>query len=265
MDRSVGTRPIALFDLDGTLLPWDTQLLLANFVFQRQPWRRVFVLPVLLVLPLKLLGLVSTRFVKRLFLGFLAGLSCRQLDTLMDAFVDCAALPAMWPDMIAEIEVRRREGCLLVLNTASPQLYAEPIARRLGFDHCVSTQVEVGRKGRFPWPPGFLGPNNKRQAKIDAMRERGLIGPGVPLPLPGAWTYTDSSADLPLLRCAQHGVLVHPRPALQAIGQQEGWRELRPAPAVSRLQWVLAGVAMFFGCWNPPARSSRETECDEGS
>jgi predicted DNA-binding transcriptional regulator YafY len=65
----------------------------------------------------------------------------------------------------------------------------------------------------MPWPPQFTGPNNKREAKITAMRVRGLLKPDSALPLPGAWAYTDSVADLPLLDCAEHGVLVHPRPA----------------------------------------------------
>jgi HAD superfamily hydrolase (TIGR01490 family) len=257
MDRPVGEQPYAFFDLDGTLLPWDTQLMLANFVFRRAGWRRLLLLPVLLALPLKLSGLVSTRTVKRLFLGFLSGLEKTRIEAMADEFVDRVALPAMWPEMLAEIESRRGEGCILVLNTASPGFYAEPIARRLGFDHCVGTEVEIGAGDRLAWPPPFRGPNNKRQAKVEAMRARGWIVPGTGLPLPGAWAYSDSSADLPLLGCAQHGVLVDPRPALAALGRSRGWREIRPARSVSRFQRIVAGVAMFFGCWNPPQGSKR--------
>ena len=39
---------IALFDLDGTLLAWDCQLLFRHFVLRREPWRGIF-LPVFLV------------------------------------------------------------------------------------------------------------------------------------------------------------------------------------------------------------------------
>ncbi|MBU6301713.1 MAG: haloacid dehalogenase-like hydrolase [Verrucomicrobia bacterium] len=257
MEREGAARPYAFFDLDGTLLPWDTQLLLAAFVFRRSGWRRFFLVPVLLALPLKLGGLVDTRTLKRLFLGFLSGLEPGRIEAMADEFVDRVALPAMWPEMLAEIESRRGEGCVLVLNTASPGFYAERIARRLGFDHCVATGMEMGGGERLAWPPAFSGPNNKRRAKVEAMRARGWLAPGSGLPLPGAWAYTDSAADLPLLECAEFGVLVHPRRALRVLGEAKGWRVLRPLPAVSRWRRVILGMALLFGCWNPSRGSNR--------
>jgi len=240
-------RRYAFFDLDGTLLPWDTQLLFCDFALRRQAWRRFFLLPVVFVLPLKAVGWVSSRFVKRLFLGFLAGMSRAEVTALAEEFAGCVVGRRIWPEMRAEIEARRRDGCVLVLNTASPRFYAEPIARRLGFAHCVGTEVELSE--RMPWIPVFPGPNNKREAKVVAMRERGPLSPDTVLPLPGSWTYTDSSADLPLLACAEHGVLVDPRPSLAARAAELGWTILRPSPEVSRFRRILAAVAMFFGCW----------------
>ena len=38
---------IALFDLDGTLIAWDCQLLFRHYVLRREPWRGIF-LPVFL-------------------------------------------------------------------------------------------------------------------------------------------------------------------------------------------------------------------------
>jgi hypothetical protein len=34
----------ALFDLDHTLLPFDTQALFCNFVIRREPWRIIYLL-----------------------------------------------------------------------------------------------------------------------------------------------------------------------------------------------------------------------------
>lgn len=239
--------PFAFFDLDGTLLPWDTQLLFADFVFRRAPWRRLYLLPLVLALPLRALGLISTRFTKRLFLGFLAGLSKAQVEAWGEEFAAGPVERWIWPEMRAEIEARRGERCILVLNTASPRFYAEPIARRLGFAHCVATEMDVPE--RMPWPPVFRGPNNKRKVKIQAMRQLGWLTPEA-LPLPGAWTYTDSVADLPLLACAEKCVLVHPRPAMAELAKQRGWCILAPQPPVSRWRRVWAGMGMALGFWN---------------
>ena len=45
-------RGVAVFDLDGTLLAWDTQLLFCQFVLRREGWRRCYLLLFLPLLPL---------------------------------------------------------------------------------------------------------------------------------------------------------------------------------------------------------------------
>ena len=245
-------KPFAFFDLDGTLLPWDSQCLFGDYVLRRHPWRRIYLLPVLAALPLRAAGLVKSRFIKRLFLGFLAGLSRQEVEALSEGFARELADRWIWPAMREEIEARRREGCVLVLNTASPDLYAEPLAKILGFAHCVATEMSVPHGLRMPWPPQFTGPNNKREAKITAMRDRGLLKPDSALPLPGAWAYTDSVADLPLLDCAEHGVLVHPRPEMAALARERGWTILEPTPPVSRARRIAAGLGMILGCGPRP-------------
>ena len=62
-------RGTALFDLDGTLLPWDCQLLFCHRVLRAQPWRRFYLLVFLPFVPLaKGLGAGP---MKRIFLSYL--------------------------------------------------------------------------------------------------------------------------------------------------------------------------------------------------
>ena len=73
MTHSDQTKGYALFDLDQTLIPWDTQLLFCNFVLKRMPLRRLYLLTLLPLLPFyKLLG---SDGLKRVFLNYLWGLS----------------------------------------------------------------------------------------------------------------------------------------------------------------------------------------------
>ena len=64
----------ALFDLDHTLLPYDTQALFCNFVLKKEGWRRVYLLWYLPLLPLAGLKILSLRFTKRLFFSYLFGI-----------------------------------------------------------------------------------------------------------------------------------------------------------------------------------------------
>ncbi|MFR0849420.1 hypothetical protein [Akkermansia sp.] len=57
---------LALFDMDGTLLPWDTQYVFSCFVVQRHPWRRLLLLLFYLAcLPLFFLGIWDETRMKR--------------------------------------------------------------------------------------------------------------------------------------------------------------------------------------------------------
>lgn len=220
------TRGYAFFDLDHTILPHDTQSLFCNFVLRREGWRRVYLLGFTGFLILGGLRLIPLATMKRAFFGFLRGMTPERIAELVEEFVETDFLDSLYPAVVAEIERHRREGRLLVLNSASPTFYLDAIGKRLGFDEIFGTALVI--EPRQPWLPRLAGPNNKRGAKIDAMRERGLIDPDMCL-LPDSWAYSDSPADLPLLQLAEHPVMIHPGRRLAKHGWSEGWRAMTPA------------------------------------
>jgi HAD superfamily hydrolase (TIGR01490 family) len=241
-------RRYAFFDLDGTLLPHDTQLLFANHVLRREPWRRALLLPFLAALPLAGVRLLRSRGMKRLFCGYLAGMAAENLDRHAREFAEKTVPAACFPEMLAEVERHRAEGRILILNTASPVFYATHIARVLGFDHCVATRVVV--PARMPLVPQIDGPNNKRSAKLAAMVPLlpDSFNPVKPEPFPDSYAYSDSIVDLPLLACAEHKVTVNPRGKLREMAAGGGWRVVDlqgsyTSPAAHRL----AGLQQLFG------------------
>jgi len=66
---SAPPKGIALFDLDGTLIAWDCQLLFRHFVLRKEPWRGIFLPLFLAFLPLA--GLLGAAGMKRVFLSYL--------------------------------------------------------------------------------------------------------------------------------------------------------------------------------------------------
>jgi HAD superfamily hydrolase (TIGR01490 family) len=240
-------RRFAFFDLDHTLLPFDTQALFCNFVLRREPWRRVWLLWFLPCVPLAALGLLGLRTMKRLFLGYLVGMRRERLAELVEEFLETDFAAALHPELLAEVERHRREGRVLVLNSASPDFYLTGIAARLGFDEVFGTRVPL--PGRLPLLPVIEGPNNKHGEKIVAMRAVGLV-PEEPPVLADSWSYSDSSADLPLLELAEHAVMVHPGTRLAEIGALRGWRTMTPArPYVGRWGGHLAAARQVCGLY----------------
>ena len=237
----------AFFDLDHTLLPFDTQALFCNFVLQREGWRRVWLLWFLPCVPLAALRLLSLRTMKRLFLGYLVGMSREQLAAHVAAFLESDFAAALYPSVVAEVKRHRSEERILVLNSASPDFYLHGIAAQLGFDHVFGTRLVV--PDRLPWLPKIEGPNNKHGEKITAMREAGLI-PEKSRVLADSWSYSDSSADLPLLELVEHAVMIHPGEKLATIGAKHGWRTMSPRrPYAGKWSGRLATLRQVLGCY----------------
>lgn len=240
----------AFYDLDGTLLPWDTQMLFCHRILKRHGWRRLLLLPFFLTAPLAVPRILRSRALKRIFLCYLWRMPQATLEAEAKAFAREVAQSHVWPEMRHELERHRSAGRTLVLNTASPDFYANAIARELGFDHCFATRVPIAK--HVPFLPPIDGPNNKRGAKIDAMRDAGLIAADTSLPLADSWAYTDSIVDLPLLACAAHGALVHPKPKLaQHPGAAHAETRL-PAPHPSPRRRLITTLLLILGLGPAP-------------
>lgn len=235
---------IALFDLDGTLLAWDCQLLFRHFVLRREPWRGIFLPLFLLFLPIA--GLLGAGRMKRVFLSFLWQMSPEKLTAYSRDFA-AGLMPAIYPEMRGELERRRAKGDFLILASASPEFYVAAIGRELGFDLTLGTVVERG--GLFPKLM-----NHKGAAKVVRLREV----------LPASWFengklrhchgFTDSRADLPMLELCGTATVVNPSPALAALAERAGWRIVRPwRPWRTRLGFAVRALALLTGIGGDPA------------
>lgn len=240
----------ALFDLDHTLLPFDTQTLFCNFVMKRKPWRVVLHAGFLPFVLLRALGLTSTSVAKRAFNTYLWGLTRHELQALAREFANTCVTTWVYPELRAEILRHKHQGRTLVLNTASPDFYAHEIARALEFDHCIATPFLFGN--RFPFLPKIDGDNNKREAKIRRMTaaipalahlsdaDRG-----------NTWAYSDSPADIPLLDFAGQRMLVHPGGTLKRRYKDDVFTMiLRPwRPYATKAGDLIRSLLQIVGCY----------------
>lgn len=235
---------IAWFDLDGTLLAWDCQLLFRHFVMRREPCR-MLLLPVFLMF-LPFAGWLGTGKMKRVFLSFLWRMSPDQLAAHSREFAE-HLMSAIYPQLRDELERHRAQGDFLILASASPEFYVSEIGRHLGFDLTLGTVVETG--SLFPKLV-----NHKGAAKVERLRNV----------LPAAFFesgklryshgYSDSTADLPMLELCDHATVVNPSPSLTAKAEQAGWRILRPArPWRGKIDFSLRALALLIGLGRDPA------------
>ncbi len=147
--------------------------------------------------------------------------SVAALHALTARFVAERIEPIIHPRGREIVALHRRRGDVTVMITATNQVIAEPISRLLGMDSLICTLPELveGRyTGKVSGVPCY------RQEKLTYLDEwmatRGLT-------LHGAYFYSDSCNDLPLLLKVDHPVAVDPDPVLLEHARQKGWQVLR--------------------------------------
>ena len=231
---------IILYDLDQTIIPWDTQLVFRSYVLSREPLRRLLTPVFIAFLPLnKVLGAGA---MKRVFHSYLWRMKASRLDELARDFVQDWLPKITYPEIISEIEHQKNSGKTLVLSSASPELWVKKIGQALGFHHALGT--------RFDWQeiveffPDMVGENHKGAEKVRRLREIGITR--------GLAGYSDSRADLPLLALCDEKTLVNPLPGVRQTGEENGWRILEPArPWKNRLAFGIGCAKQLFGFWKP--------------
>ncbi len=229
---------IALYDLDGTLIAWDCQLLFRHHVVTREPWRGL-ILPVFLALA-PFAGIIGTEGMKRVFLSYLWRIHPEVLEEHSRAFA-ASVMPLIYQDLRRTLDEHRGKGHLLILASASPECYVREIGRELGFDISLGTPVQAG-----PMFPNLS--NHKGEAKVRRLREllpESYFENGI---LINSHGYTDSRADLPMLGICGKATVVNPSPALTSMAKENGWMIVRPArPWRNRAGFALRALALLLG------------------
>lgn len=215
---------IAVFDLDGTLSRRDLYLAFLMTVLRRRgPARplRAATLP-LLTARYMLRGIGNDRLKAAYLDAILGGRERGLLDGFAADFAADAVARQMKPAALERLAHHRTAGDVLLLASASLDLYVAPIARLLGFDGAVATRVAWTPDGRVT---GALdGPNLRGSAKLEAVRE------WIAARFPAAATiiaYSDHESDEPLLAAAEEAFAVDPTPALAQIALRRGWPVMR--------------------------------------
>ena len=127
----------------------------------------------------------------------------------------------VYREAIALVERHRAAGHKLVIVSAASYYQIAPVARVFGIDEICCTRLQVA-DGRFTGQviaPLCYGEGKLLAARRSARRHGAT--------LKNCWFYSDSSADLPLLRKVGNPVAVNASDKLGIHAEAAGWRQLR--------------------------------------
>lgn len=200
-------RPVAAFDLDGTLTRRDTMMpFLLRAVGREKAYRAVLATSLPLARAVALGGAYRDRAKAAFLRGVLAGVPLETLAEAAESYADHVVAHGLRPDVRARVDWHRSEGHELVLVSASPELYVTPIGRRLGFDEVIATRLEVDADDRLTG--ALLGPNCRGAEKVARLRQWRSEG------LVVDYAYGDSAGDREMLALAATPVRIARRRGL---------------------------------------------------
>lgn len=210
---------LAIFDLDNTLLAGDSDHAWGQFLVEK--------------------GIVDEKAYKKANDQFYQDYLNGELD--MMAYLELALKPLSehpkealfrWRSEFVEkkieplilqraeevIEHHRQAGDFIMIISATNRFVTEPIAERFGVDHLIATDPEIieGRyTGKVSGIPSF---QEGKVVRLQTwLQEQGNS-------LQGAWFYSDSHNDLPLLSIVDHPVAVDPDDRLRSHALSQGWK-----------------------------------------
>jgi HAD superfamily hydrolase (TIGR01490 family) len=216
---------LALFDLDNTLLPIDSDVSWAQFLVDRK------------VVNAQWYSQRNDHFYAQYcagtldiyeFLEFqLAPLSQhprQQLLTWREDFMREVVQPAVREEAMSLVKRHQSKGALCAIVTATNSFITGPIARAFGVEHLIATEIEIAPDGNFTGRPSGLP--SFREGKVTRV-EQWLAMQGLGISdFADSWFYSDSMNDLPLLARVRHPVAVNPDQRLRAHAQGQGWEIL---------------------------------------
>ncbi len=223
-ETAVPYRPLVVFDFDHTLYDGDSGSHMVAWLIRRHPLRK---LAALLAAPL-LLPMVAWLPTRRrgvsgfLWIGTFGLHRRRDFDDLIDDYVQANAKKIrarLLPVALEVLHHHRVDGDRVVIATGAPPELARAI-----LDFVAHEDLPViGSIGK-PFLGGLVTAQHcHARNKVRMIWDAGYDQVAV--------AYSDSSADLPLLRIAKHPVVVNPKP-----GRVDMFRRVLP-PGTPILNW----------------------------
>jgi HAD superfamily hydrolase (TIGR01490 family) len=220
---------LTLFDLDGTLLPGDSDHAFGEFLVHEgiadgvrfRERNDAFYADYLA-------GRLDIAAYVDFITGDWRGRPPAEVAALAGRYLDTVIRPMLRPQAQGLVERHRAAGDLIAIVTATNDFVTRPIAQLFGVPTLIATELERNGEGR---PTGAIrGVPAFREGKI-ARVDAWLASLGLALgDFARSTFYSDSTNDLPLLERVSHPVATNPAPTLERIAGERGWPVLRLFP-----------------------------------
>lgn len=206
--------------MDNTLLTVDTGMSWTRFLYRRGELPPSMVAKAIYWSTLYKLAVLDMEGVVTKLCMDLRGDSEAEMIAKCDIWYRRDVEPFIAPAARVAIEHHRQRGDVVVLATGSTVYAARPVARGVGIEHVLSTELEV-EAGTFTGRPRALCFGHHKVTLAETWAAQHGID------LAQSTFYSDSFNDLPLLERVGTAVAVNPDTRLRRHAQRRGWATFR--------------------------------------
>jgi phosphatidylglycerophosphatase C len=221
-------RPVAVFDLDGTLLRGDTTVEFIRGLILRSPARTAVAVAIVPLLgPVFFMPFARRYAISALLWIATAGLPPGRIEALVEQFAAGHAAEGNQIRVVLDrLHAHLAAGDRVVIATGCADWLATAACRALGLGtvEVVAARLQQGRTFVRPSPDCGMWnalPTSTGAFSFGLEKLRRLAAAGISFPV--AYAYTDSATDLPLLLAATERHVVEPSPRhLRRIRRKAG-------------------------------------------
>ena len=214
---------LAIYDMDKTVTRRATYNgFLMHMAWNKSPWR-LFLSPLLLVgLSLFLLKIWDRGRLKQFSQMLLIGtrVSPTKFARYLESHADLVVGKNVYPQLLARVAEEKAAGYRHVMATASYRLYVDAIAKRLGFEHVIATNLATDSSGHVL--ARIDGHNCYDAAKLDLIKQW-MTDDGLDRERCHIRAYSDHVSDAPLLAFADEAYATNPHKPLAEMAKANGW------------------------------------------
>jgi HAD superfamily hydrolase (TIGR01490 family) len=217
---------LALFDLDGTLLPIDSDHAFGEFMV-RLGWAdgEAFRNANDAFYAQYLAGRLDVEDYIRFATACWRDREAAQLAQASERFTREVIAPALRDEALRLVRTHAEAGDRVAIVTATNDFVTRPIATLFGVDELIATELQRDASGRVTG--AIHGVPAYREGKVTRVSQW-LEAQGLRCAdFERITFYSDSTNDLPLLQRVSHPVATNPAPALQRIADERGWPTLQ--------------------------------------
>lgn len=249
------SRVHAFFDFDDTLLRGDSILYWQRYYFKRRPARRVFQFLNWAGLALRVVGIIDSHALKRLFLMPMAYEKPEVLDALARDFAREELARRFHAPVLRKLWTHHLLGHKVVIISASATFYLKHLKDLLPMADILGSEMLWPDRGLWRLPR-YRDGNLRGANKITRLKTLGF-GDSCPL----SFAYSDHHHDAFLLGFAEFPLCTRPTAKLRKLAEGKGWPVLdwkRESPPWLEKLGKLLLLVLAAG----PRGMGRASECD---